>query len=187
VNRSQACPVEQEYCSCIYLLEFDIGDIVEFVIVDEGFTFQSNHPMHLHGASFAVLQIDKLNTSLKTSEIKKLDEEGKIFRNLDRPPIKDTVTVPVGGYTIIRFVADNPGTWMFHCHLDFHSEVGMGLLIKVGTHQDLPSEPANWPKCGNYFVDRSMSMSMLISKSSRLSFKNYFYLVLFFTVFITTR
>jgi L-ascorbate oxidase len=37
---------DKEYCSCIYLLEFDIGDVVEFVVVDEGFTFQSNHPMH---------------------------------------------------------------------------------------------------------------------------------------------
>ena len=47
-------------------------------------------------------------------------------------------------------MADNPGTWMFHCHLDFHSEVGMALLIKVGKDQDLPGEPINWPQCGNY-------------------------------------
>ena len=38
-----------------------------------------------------------------------MEEEGKLKRNFDHPPIKDTVTVPDGGYTIIRFVADNPG------------------------------------------------------------------------------
>ncbi len=50
----------------------------------------------------------------------------------------------------MRFVADNPGTWMFHCHLDFHSEVGMALLIKIGQDKDLPPEPNNWPQCGSY-------------------------------------
>lgn len=44
VNRSHICPDMKEYCACHYLLEFDIGDIVEMVIVDEGFTFHSNHP-----------------------------------------------------------------------------------------------------------------------------------------------
>src|SRR5689334_12059935 len=32
--------------------------------------------------------------------------------NLDNPPEKDTVTVPVGGYVVIRFVANNPGLWV---------------------------------------------------------------------------
>ena len=97
------------------------------------------------------MAVEKLNTSIHMDFIKKLDADGLLKRNYDRPPIKDTVTVPVGGYTIIRFLADNPGTWMFHCHLDFHSEVGMSLLVKVGQKKDLPPEPINWPKCGNYF------------------------------------
>ncbi len=37
------------------------------------------------------------------SDIQQMDEMNLIKRNLDRPPLKDTVTVPVGGYTIIRF------------------------------------------------------------------------------------
>ena len=60
LNKDDICPKENSYCSCVYVLEFDIGDVVEFVIVDEGFTFQSNHPMHLHGASFAVLAVKKV-------------------------------------------------------------------------------------------------------------------------------
>ena len=61
LNRSTACPNDAKYCSCIYTLEFNLGDVVEFVIVDEGFTFQSNHPMHLHGASFAVLGVQRVS------------------------------------------------------------------------------------------------------------------------------
>ena len=41
------CKNNSDYCSCIYTLEFNLGDVVEFVVVDQGFTFQSNHPMHL--------------------------------------------------------------------------------------------------------------------------------------------
>ena len=33
---------------------------------------------------------------------------------------KDTVIVPYEGYTIIRFVVDNPGWWFFHCHIEIH-------------------------------------------------------------------
>ena len=37
-----------------------------------------------------------------------MDRRGKIWRNLKNPPVKDTVGVPDGGFTIIRFLADNP-------------------------------------------------------------------------------
>ena len=40
--------------------------------------------------------------------VKDLDEKGLLERNFDRPPLKDTVTVPVGGFRIfIFFLADN--------------------------------------------------------------------------------
>lgn len=92
--------MNKTFCSCLYTYEFELNDVVEFVIVDEGFTFQSNHPMHLHGHRYAVLGLDKLNRSIKIDEIKRLDEQGVLKRNLDRPPLKDTVTVPVGGKKI---------------------------------------------------------------------------------------
>lgn len=37
-----------------------------------------------------------------------------------------------------------------HCHVEFHSESGMALVFKVGEEQDLPSQPKNWPQCGDY-------------------------------------
>ena len=48
---------------------------------------------------------------------------GNITRKLDKAPKKDTVIIPDGGFTIIRFLTDNPGWWFFHCHLEFHVEV----------------------------------------------------------------
>jgi iron transport multicopper oxidase len=37
---------------------------------------------------------------------------------------RDTVTTPASGYLVIRFKADNPGVWMFHCHMEFHGTNG---------------------------------------------------------------
>ena len=48
----------------------------------------------------------------------------RIRRNLENPPLKDTVLVSGGGYTVVRFRATNPGFWLFHCHIAFHFEAG---------------------------------------------------------------
>ena len=44
-------------------------------------------------------------------DVKALDEAGGITRRVTQAPIKDTVIVPDGGYTVIRFKADNPGMY----------------------------------------------------------------------------
>ena len=36
---------------------------------------------------------------------------------------------------------------MFHCHIEFHLEMGMSLFIKVGKDENLPRKPRNWPQC----------------------------------------
>ena len=37
--------------------------------------------------------------------------------NTLNPPRRDTATLPQAGWVVVRFVADNPGVWLFHCHL----------------------------------------------------------------------
>jgi FtsP/CotA-like multicopper oxidase with cupredoxin domain len=34
------------------------------------------------------------------------------------------------GWTKLRMIADNPGLWMFHCHIGAHSYMGMNVLLK---------------------------------------------------------
>ena len=79
-----------------------------------------------------------------------MDEQGLIQRNLINPPYKDTVTIPDGGYTVVRFTANNPGYWLLHCHLLFHSAAGMDLVFKIGEDKDIPMPPSNFPTCGNF-------------------------------------
>lgn len=83
--------------------------VVELFLVDTGFAFDANHPFHLHGHSFRVVSIEKVGSNVTLAEVKRRDEAGLIHRNLENAPFKDTVTVPDGGYTILRFHATNPG------------------------------------------------------------------------------
>lgn len=46
---------------------------------------------------------------------------------------------------------------MLHCHLDFHVETGMAVILKVGNVEDLPAIPENFPRCGNYYHQKNSS------------------------------
>ncbi|XP_013420403.1 laccase-2 [Lingula anatina] len=137
------------FCECIYLLKVKLGDVVELVLVDEGFAFNANHPIHLHGHAFWVVALQKINESITLDKVKEMDRKGQIPRKLTDAIRKDTVTVPDGGFTVIRFVADNPGIWFMHCHIEYHVEIGMGLVFQVGEPEQFPPKPKNFPKCGD--------------------------------------
>jgi Multicopper oxidase len=49
--------------------------------------------------------------------------------NLVDPLLQDTVTLWPGQWVAIRFVANNPGVWFFHCHIMAHERMGMALHI----------------------------------------------------------
>lgn len=149
-NESTISPsCKTEYCQCPHVLNVKRNSVVELILIDEG-TADTNHPLHLHGHSFRVVAQRKVGDNTTIDEVKKLDNAGNITRNLRRAPVKDTVTIPEGGYTVIRFVADNPGYWLFHCHIEFHAEIGMALVFKVGEHEDMKPVPKGFPQCGDY-------------------------------------
>ncbi|KAG9310885.1 laccase [Chiua virens] len=73
------------------------------------------HPFHLHGHHFAV--------------IKSADSE---YRNYDRPVMRDTISTgsdDVEDGVTIRFITDNPGPWILHCHIEWHLYVGMAIVF----------------------------------------------------------
>ncbi len=69
------------------------------------------HPMHLHGHSFRVLTRNGAATPHREWQ--------------------DTLLLPPRERAEIAFVADNPGDWMFHCHVLEHQESGMMGVIRV--------------------------------------------------------
>lgn len=90
------------------------------------------HPWHLHGHDFWVL-----GYGTGKFDIKK--DVGKY--NLVNPIMKNTVPVHPYGWTALRFRADNPGVWAFHCHIESHFYMGMGVVFEEGVEKvgNLPS------------------------------------------------
>ena len=43
----------------------------------------------------------------------------------------DVVSLMQAQMVTVDMVPDDPGTWMFHCHLDDHMEAGMMAFYKV--------------------------------------------------------
>ncbi|KAF4469744.1 hypothetical protein FALBO_3355 [Fusarium albosuccineum] len=88
------------------------------------------HPMHLHGHKFWVLGSG--NGSFPYSSA---TDAPKALINLRDPPYRDTTGLPSEGWAVIRYVTDNPGAWMFHCHLQWHAVVGMAVVLVEGGDQ----------------------------------------------------
>ncbi|GKV10097.1 hypothetical protein SLEP1_g21508 [Rubroshorea leprosula] len=115
---------------------------VELVFQDTSLIGVENHPMHIHGFNFHVLAQGFGNYDPSKHQ--------KLF-NLVNPQIRNTIAVPVGGWAVIRFTANNPGAWITHCHLDVHLPVGLATAFVVENgptpSTTLPPPPADLPQC----------------------------------------
>lgn len=84
---------------------------------------------------------------LSRDKVMQLDTEGKLKRYVLDPVAKDTVTIPPGGYTIVRIVAENPGFWMLESQVLFNAMAGQSLILQVGNTADFPKAPKDFPSC----------------------------------------
>ncbi|XP_033341683.2 uncharacterized protein LOC117229350 [Megalopta genalis] len=140
-------------CTCTQVLHVVLGSLVELVIYDQYSLAGLDHPFHLHGYEFKVFSIGKLTGNISRDDIEVVIKEhtARLQRGeYKNPPGKDTVKIPEGGYAIVRFLANNPGFWLIHCHFSWHHVTGMELVIQVGEREDLPPTPSGFPECSNW-------------------------------------
>ncbi|KAG2665445.1 hypothetical protein I3760_15G007800 [Carya illinoinensis] len=121
----------------------DYGAAVEIVFQGTNVQTPENHPMHLHGFSFYLVGTGYGNFNETTSPQ---------TYNLVDPPEVNTIGVPKNGWATIRFIANNPGVWFMHCHLERHASWGMAtvIIVKNGPTNDtsvLPILSENLPIC----------------------------------------
>lgn len=93
------------------------------------------HPFHLHGYNFYLLYSHRSEHGWGSYTPYSASSGGvpdQLELNLENPVLKDTVAVPRRGFVVLRFWANNPGIWMFHCHVLFHQASGMAMGIAVG-------------------------------------------------------
>jgi iron transport multicopper oxidase len=90
------------------------NEIVEIVLNNQDTNL---HPWHLHGHQFQVLdRPDPFGGNFN----------GTYSRKVSRVPVRrDSVMLQDKSYAVIRFRADNPGVWLWHCHIELHVSSGL--------------------------------------------------------------
>jgi manganese oxidase len=97
------------------VIEAKVGEKVRIRLINLG---QAPHPMHLHGHHFKVVGTDGMPV-------------------MGEPWLKDTINIAPGERYDLEIDADNPGTWVFHCHILSHvanrgvEPGGMITVVKV--------------------------------------------------------
>ncbi|KAJ2159290.1 ferroxidase fet3 [Coemansia sp. RSA 552] len=99
-----------------HVLKF--GEVVEMLLWSPT---NLPHPLHLHGHTFQI--IEKGFTNDTTGELR------RFVPAQNSPLMRDTIFVPQEEYAVVRFKADNPGVWNFHCHFDWHMGMGLNMVF----------------------------------------------------------
>ncbi|KAJ6378817.1 hypothetical protein OIU78_028940 [Salix suchowensis] len=124
------------------LSKIAFNSTVELVLQDTNLLTVESHPFHLHGYNFFVVGTGIGNFDPAKDPAK---------YNLVDPVERNTVGVPTGGWTAIRFRADNPGVWFMHCHLELHTGWGLktAFVVEEGpaSDQSILPPPKDLPPC----------------------------------------
>ena len=114
----------------------------------EGGPVSINHPMHLHGHDFYVLG-NGTGTFDKTA-----DPANLLY---DNPTRRDTTMLPAGGWVVIAFPTDNPGAWLFHCHIAWHISEGLGVqFLEAKSSIDIPADFTNQCNAWNTYYNHAV-------------------------------
>jgi L-ascorbate oxidase len=121
------------------IMRLEKGDVIE-IVMQNALALNGRaefHSWHMHGHSFWV--VGQGNGTFDP-------ENDPATFNLENPLRRDTLSLLPYGWTAIRFVADNPGAWPFHCTLAAHAVMGMGFTM-VTSPDLLPSPPPGLSSC----------------------------------------
>jgi len=103
----QAWDINDKTCADRPIARLELGKSYVFELRNLS---QYQHPIHLHGMTFKVLASD---------------------RKTIIPYFTDTYLLGKNERARVALVADNPGLWMFHCHVIDHMETGLMASIEV--------------------------------------------------------
>jgi iron transport multicopper oxidase len=84
------------------------GEVVEIVLNNQD---PGKHPFHLHGHNFQLAW-------RADDESNDFNPDNATFASV--PMRRDTVMVRPDSNLVLRFRADNPGIWLFHCHIEWY-------------------------------------------------------------------
>lgn len=105
---------ETDWTTSNAVIELPTADEWMLLVIETAFTVP--HPIHLHGHDFYVLATGSGTYADAAPTL-----------NTANPPRRDVNMLPAEGYVAIAFKADNPGAWLMHCHIGWHTEEGFAL------------------------------------------------------------
>lgn len=126
-NLSTNSEIYGEYTHPMVLEHNEIVDIV----LNNGDT--GSHPFHLHGHNFQLIHREpsygKHFYDYEDASTPLAYDASNHAAFPKYPARRDTFVLPPQGNFVIRFVADNPGVWLFHCHIDWHLLQGLAMAM----------------------------------------------------------
>jgi hypothetical protein len=81
--------------------------------------------MHLHGHDFLVLGHSPVPAT--SAGVQTFTSANIGLLNFHNPVRRDVTMLPANGWVILAFKADNPGAWLFHCHIAWHVSGGLSV------------------------------------------------------------
>lgn len=112
------------------MFEANLGETVEFICIGHGDMF---HTFHMHAHRWANTRTGYFEGPVDSSEA---------IDNRDLNPGSSF------GFQIIAGEDVGPGAWMYHCHVQFHSDAGMGGIFLVR------NEDGSMPEGAQAAIDR---------------------------------
>ncbi|KAG9312150.1 laccase [Chiua virens] len=112
------------------IYELPLNKVIELSFPNPTAAPGGPHPIHLHGHAFSVVRV-----------------AGCSVPNFVNPVRRDVVSIgtdPADNVTI-RFKTDNPGPWFLHCHIEWHLNFGLAVVMAEATSK-IPQEniPVEW-------------------------------------------
>ncbi|KFY12484.1 hypothetical protein V491_06782 [Pseudogymnoascus sp. VKM F-3775] len=104
------------YTDSSHVIELPTADEWVYFIIET--TNAVPHPIHLHGHDFSILAQGTGTYATVSPTLQ-----------LTNPPRRDVAMLPGGGYLVIGFQTDNPGAWLMHCHIGWHTSEGFALQL----------------------------------------------------------
>lgn len=100
-------------------------EIIEIVLNNQD---TGIHPFHLHGHVFQTIIRDKEYS--EDDGLKPVSYDPDNHADFpEYPMMRDTIYSRPQSNFVIRFKADNPGVWFFHCHIEWHLLQGLAIVL----------------------------------------------------------
>lgn len=170
-----SCSLQNDQCYCFTNFNFTLGNIVQLTLyMSKDANLKAGgktHPFHMHGTHFYVMKVVYPSGYTSNGLLNSTNNDipcttntcyglswgnsswlnGNVAGMNPNPSYRDTIALPIGGYVVIRFRANNPGWWFAHCHFLIHHIKGMAFAFRVGEHDQMPVPPPGFPhSCGIY-------------------------------------